>query len=147
MSEARRVIEGLIRLATADAQQIARARQRNAMLYALAAILGLTAYGIAVAALVIWVARHADPVLAAGVVAAAFAALALIVLAVVAVLNRQERAWREERLAFYRGAGATVARAVLGKRFSLVVAAAMLVGAVLQTPRKDPEGPDGKKTR
>ncbi len=135
MSEAREVIEGLLRLARSDIARIGRARRRNVILYAFAAVAGLTAYGVAVVALVLWVARHADPVLAALVVAAGFAALALIVLAVVAVLNRQERAWRDERLAFYRGAGTTLANAVLGRRLSLIVAAAILVGAVLGKPR------------
>ena len=143
MSEPRRVFEGLLRLAMADAARIGRARRRNAMLYAFAAVAGLTAYGVAVGALVLWVARHADPVLAALVVAAGFAALALIVLAVVAVLNRRERAWRDERLAFYRGAGAVLARAVLGRRFGLIVAAAMLAGAVLGKPRMKGAGRDG----
>ena len=145
MSDPRQVIEGLFRLAAADAARIGRARRRNAALYAFAALAGLTAYAVAVVALVLLVARHADPVLAAGVVAAAFAALALIVLAVVAVLNRQERAWREERLAFYRGAGATLARAVLGRRLSLIVAAAMLVGAVMGKPGMKNGERDGGK--
>ncbi|MCC5988415.1 MAG: hypothetical protein JJT95_12090 [Pararhodobacter sp.] len=142
MSDPRQVIEGLLRLAAADVARIGRARRRNAVLYVAAALAGLTAYAVAVVALVLWVARHADPVLAALVVAAGFAALALVVLAVVAVLNRQERAWRDERLAFYRGAGATLARAVLGKRLSLIVAAAMLAGAVLGRPRTHGKGAD-----
>ncbi|MGY6535685.1 MAG: hypothetical protein ACXIVG_10105 [Pararhodobacter sp.] len=144
MSESRAVLEGLLRLAMADAQRIGRARRRNALLYVLAGVAGLTAYACAVAAAVLWVVRHADPVLGAGVVALAFAALALTVLAVVAVLNRRERRWMHERAEFYRGAGSTLARAVLGPRLSALAAAAMMLGAVFGQQRTDdpPPGPD-----
>ncbi len=141
MSEARAILEGLLRLAASDARRIGRARQRNVLLYALAGVAGLTAWACAVVALVIWVARQADPVLAAGVVALGFAALALVVLAVVAVLNRRERRWMDERATFYRGAGSTLMRAVLGPRLSAVVAAAMMLGAVMGKPDGGNEPP------
>ena len=88
-------------MALEDVERFRKAKTRAAVLYAVAALLGLTAYACAVTALVIWVARHADPVVAAGVAAAGFAALALVILAVVALQNRAERRHRAERADAY----------------------------------------------
>lgn len=136
MSEARAVIEGLLRLAAADARQVARARKRNGLLYAIAGVCAVMAFVLAVAAAVIWVARHADPVLAAGVGAAILASVSLTVLAVVAVLNRRERRWMAQRADFYQGAGSTVARALLGPRLSALAAVAMMLGALMGRPER-----------
>lgn len=148
MSEPRAILDGLLRLAMADARRVGQARRRNVLLYGFAGLAALTGYVCAVVAAVLWVSRHADPVLAALVVAASFAALALVVLAVVAVLNRNERRWIQERARFYRGAGSTLMRAVLGARLSALVAAAMLLGVALGQPApgapppSDPGQPD-----
>lgn len=137
----REIIESLIRLARADAAHYARARQRNVALYVLAAVAGLTAYVCLVAAGVLLLARWSDPVLAATFAAAAFAALALGVIAVVAVLNRRDRQWMTERRAVYSNALVTLSGAALGPKGLALVAAALMAGMVI---RKSPDdGPAG----
>lgn len=127
----RDIIESLIRLAVGDARRYAHARQRNAMLYAVAGVAGLTAYVCLVAAGVLLVARWSDPVMAATFAAAAFAALALIVIAVVAVLNRRERHWLHERRAVYSNAFTTLSGAALGPRGMALVSAVFMAGMVM----------------
>lgn len=130
----RDILESLVRLAAADAERFARARQRNLLLYALGAVVGLTAYACLVVAGVLLVARWSSPVLAATFAAATFGALALVVIAVVTVLNRRERHWRQERRAVYSNAFMTMTGAALGPRGLAVVAAAMIVGMVVSKP-------------
>ncbi|MFN3953821.1 MAG: hypothetical protein ACK4LQ_05155 [Pararhodobacter sp.] len=134
------VLESLARLALHDAGRYAQAKRRNAGLYALAAVAGLTAYACAVVAGVLWLARHGDPVLAAGFAAVAFAALALAVLALVALLNRRDRRWMAERRASYAQALVTLTGASLGPRGLALVAAAALAGMVMERPHP-PERP------
>lgn len=138
------VLQSLARLALHDAGRYAQARRRNAGLYTLAAVAGLTAYACAVVAGVLWLARHSDPVIAAGFAALAFAALALLVLAVVAVLNRRERRWLAERRASYGHALVTLTGASLGPRGLALVAAAVLAGMVIERPSEPRDDPPQK---
>jgi len=131
----REILESLIRLAAADAERYARSRQRNLMLYAFGAVAGLTAYASLVVAGVLLVARWSDPVMAATFAAATFGALALVVVAVIAVLNRRERHWRQERRAVYSNAFMTMAGAALGPRGLALVTAAMVAGMAMSKPR------------
>lgn len=134
----REIVESLMRLASADAGRYLRARQRNAVLYAVAGVAGLTAYVCLVAAGVLLLARWSDPVLAATFAAAAFAALALVVIAVVAVLNRRDRHWLHERRAVYSNAMRRLTGAALGPRGLALVAATVLAGMVAGVrPRRD----------
>ena len=71
---------------------------------------------------------------AATFAAAAFGALALVVIAVVTVLNRRERRWRQERSAVYSNAFMTLTGAALGPRGMALVAAAMMAGMVMSKP-------------
>lgn len=137
----RDILESLVRLAAADAERYARARQRNVMLYALVAVAGLTAYACLVVAGVLLVARWSSPVLAATFAAATFGALALVVIAVVAVLNRRERRWRQERRAVYSNALMTMTGAALGPRGLAWVSAAMIAGMVIFKPRSADAAP------
>ncbi len=145
------ILETLLRLAVADAERFAHAKRRNAALYLFAVAAGLTAYVCAVGALVLLVAQVSDPLIAATFVAASFGALALIVLAVVAVLNHRERVWRHERRAVYSDALTTVTRSALGPGGLALVAAAVMAGLAMsgaesndttQPPRKgEPDSP------
>ena len=141
----RAVLESLARLMAHDAGRYMQARRRNAGLYALAAVAGLTGYACAVVAGVLWLARHSDPVIAAGFAALAFAALALLVLAVVALLNRRDRLWMAERRERYSQALITLTGASLGPRGLALVAAAALAGLLMKEPESptDPEPPAG----
>jgi len=143
----REIIDSLIRLAAADAGRYARARQRNAALYVVAAVAGLTAYVCLVAAGVLLLARWSDPILAATFAAVAFAALALVVIAVVAVLNRRERHWLTERRAVYSNAMVTLSGTALGTRGLgpkglALVAAVMMAGMVMGKSMSGAPGAD-----
>jgi len=124
----------LRRMAAEDIDRFRKEKTRAAILYALAAVLGLTAYGCAVAALVIWAARRGDPVIAVGVAAAAFAALALILLAVVATLNRAERRRRAVRAEIYtetmKTAASSTLLGLLGRPQTLAAGAAIVVAGL-----------------
>lgn len=134
----RALIETLLRLAAEDAARFTKARQRNMALYGLAALAGLTAYACGVVAAVLWIARHHDPVLAAGVVAVAFAALALTVLMVVALLNRRERLqWQHRRAVYTRSAGAMLGT-LAGPAGQSLIVAVLLAALVRNGPSQQP---------
>lgn len=139
------IVETLMRLAAQDAEHYARAKQRNAMLYTVAAVIGLTAYACLVAAGVLLIARWSDPLIAATFAAAACAALALVIVAVVAVLNRRDRVWMGERRQVYTNALVTVAGQTLGPKVLALVAATMLAGMIFTHPAGPEEPGDGEQ--
>lgn len=79
------------RLAATDMRAAARRAKRNTLLYALIALLAMTAYACGVTGMLVWVAGEWGPVAGALVPAAAFAALAFAVLATVSILNAADR--------------------------------------------------------
>ena len=85
------IVPIVVRLAATDVGAAARRVKRNTLLYAVTALLALTAYACAVAGGVIWVAGEWGAVAATFAVAAGFAALALAVIALVAVFNAADR--------------------------------------------------------
>ena len=137
-------------MALEDIERFRKAKTRAAGLYALAAVLGLTAYACGVVALIIWVARQGDPLLAVAAMAVAFAALALIVLAVVALLNRAERRRRAARAEAYaatlRSATRSAVTGMMMRPQTLAAGAAVLIaglalGILDRKGRGGPEGP------
>jgi hypothetical protein len=117
-----------------DFERFRKAKMRAAMLYAAAALLGLTAYACLVTALVLWVARHIDPVIAAAVAAAGFIVLAGIILAVVAAQNRAEHRRTERRKELYastvRSAATTAMIGMAMRPKTLAAGAALLIAGL-----------------
>jgi hypothetical protein len=133
-------------MAAEDVARYRNARMRSLAIYAIAAVLGLTAYACGVVALVIWLARQGDPVAAAGVTAAGFAALALVALLVLALLNRAERRQRAGRAAAYSAmlgslAGSTM-MGVLARPQALAAGAAVLIAGLAMGLFDRPGGED-----
>lgn len=82
----------MLRLAATDIGLAVKRVRRNGMLTTVILLFALTAYFCAVAGGVIWAASYRGPVVAAFGFAAAFAVLALLVLAAMAIMNRRDRA-------------------------------------------------------
>lgn len=101
------------RLVATDVKAAARRVKRNTMLYAVMGLLLLTAYACGVAGLLFWVAAEWGPVAAAFVLAAAFAALALVVLAIMAAFNAADRRRARRNAAGSTALYASVALAAL----------------------------------
>ena len=118
-----RILDSLRAMAVEDAERFRKTTTRNVALYAVAAVMALTAYACLVVAALLWAMRQGDPVIAAAVVAVAFLVLALLLLAVVAMLNRAERQRRAERKEIYASAVRSAVRST---------AESALIGAVLK---------------
>jgi uncharacterized membrane protein len=127
-------IQALRAMALEDARRFRKEKTRAVALYAVAGVLGITAYTCAVAALVLWIAQNSSPVLGAGVAALGFAALALVVIAVVGAMNRAEKRRREARAQIYaatvRSAASSAAAEVLMRPQTLAAGAAVLIAGL-----------------
>jgi len=133
-------------MAAEDLDRFKKEKARNAALYGAAAVLGLTAYACAVAALVIWLGRHGNPAMAAVVVAVGFGVLALVLIGSAVVMKRGEDKRREERKDEYsatiRAATGSILVGMAMRPRILAAGAAVLVAGlalgVMRGPRRRP---------
>jgi cytochrome c biogenesis protein CcdA len=133
-------------MAAEDLDRFKKEKARNAALYGVAAVLGLTAYACAVAALVIWLAQNGNPAMAAAVVAAGFAVLALVLIGIAALMKRGEDKRREKRKDEYsatlRSAAGSLMIGMAMRPRTLVAGVAVLAAGlalgVLRGPRRPP---------
>jgi membrane protein YdbS with pleckstrin-like domain len=121
-------------MAAEDFDRYKKEKVRAVALYAVAAVLGLTAYACAVTALVVWLARGGDPVMAAAAAAAGFAVLALILIGIVALMKRAEEKRRAKRAEVYaatmRSAAGTIMLGMAMRPRTLAAGVAVLVAGV-----------------
>ena len=78
-------------IASWNAGRLASRTKRNAVLYGLAIVFGLTAYGAAVAAGGLWLAERLDAIAALGILVLVSGALALAVWVITSVVSAYER--------------------------------------------------------
>lgn len=78
-------------IASWNAGRLASRTKRNAVLYGLAIVFGLTAYGAAVAAGGLWLAERLDPIAALGILVLVSGALAVAIWAITGAVSSYER--------------------------------------------------------
>lgn len=103
----------LASLLTADVRGFAQRAKRNVILYAIAALFALTAYGTGIAALAVYLARKIGPVSALGAVAGASLLIVLVILLVVSLKNKADERRRREAAAGSRAMMLTAAVSAL----------------------------------
>lgn len=86
-----RLVSHIANIAAWNTGRLAARTRRNAALYGLAILFGLTAYGAAVAAAGIWLAQRLDLLAALGILVLVSGALAVLVWAVTAAVSAHER--------------------------------------------------------
>ncbi len=103
----------LASLLSVDISLMVQRTRRNAILYAIAALFLLTAYGAGVGALIVWLSTRMDAAAAFGVVAGISLLIVLIVLLIVTVKNRADERRRREAAANNRALLMTTAVSLL----------------------------------
>lgn len=103
----------LASLLSVDVSLMVQRTRRNVVLYAIAALFLLTAYGAGVGALAVWLTSMMSAAAALGVVAALSLSIALVVLIVVMVKNRADERRRREAAANNRALLMTTAVSLL----------------------------------
>ncbi len=100
-------------LLSVDVSLLVQRARRNAILFAIAGLFILTAYGAAVAALAVWLSTRMHPAAALGVVAGISLAIALVIALVVVIKNKQDARRRREAAANNRALLLTTAVSLL----------------------------------
>ncbi|GAJ93854.1 hypothetical protein MOV66_09045 [Agrobacterium sp. SHOUNA12C] len=112
--------------------------KRNGIFVAIAAILLLTAYGFALVAAAIWLATIYGAAISALLLAAGALLLGLIVLVIMAILNKQEeRRARERRASLETMAVAALGLAKTQPLLTAAIATALVFGNLLGTKKRD----------
>ncbi|EJK87803.1 hypothetical protein G6K93_13605 [Agrobacterium rhizogenes] len=112
--------------------------KRNGIFVAIAAILLLTAYGFALVAAAIWLATIYGAAISALLLAAGALLLGLIVLVIMAILNKQEeRRARERRASLESMAVAALGLAKTQPLLTAAIATALVFGNLLGTKKRD----------
>ncbi|MDE1996075.1 MAG: hypothetical protein KGI75_26490 [Rhizobiaceae bacterium] len=112
--------------------------KRNGIFIAAAALLLLTAYAFALISLAIWLATIYGAAIGALIVAAGALVLGLIVLVVMAIINKQEeRRARERRLAMESMAAAAFGIIKSQPLLTTAIAAALLFGNLMGSKQDD----------
>ncbi|NTI62426.1 hypothetical protein G6L85_13010 [Agrobacterium rhizogenes] len=111
--------------------------KRNGIFVAIAAILLLTAYGFALVAAAIWLATIYGAAISALLLAAGALLLGLIVLVIMAILNKQEeRRARERRASLETMAVAALGLAKTQPLLTAAIATALVFGNLLGTKKR-----------
>ncbi|WP_312222378.1 hypothetical protein [Rhizobium rhizoryzae] len=103
----------LASLLTSDVRGFAQRTKRNVILYAIAALFALTAYGTGIAALAVYLARKIGPVTALASVAGGSLLIVLIILLAVSIKNKADEKRRREAAAGSRAMMLTAAVSAL----------------------------------
>ncbi|OCJ13492.1 hypothetical protein A6U88_17110 [Agrobacterium sp. B131/95] len=112
--------------------------KRNGIFVAIATILLLTAYGFALVAAAIWLATIYGAAISALLLAAGALLLGLIVLVIMAILNKQEeRRARERRASLETMAVAALGLAKTQPLLTAAIATALVFGNLLGTKKRD----------
>ena len=112
--------------------------KRNGIFIAVAALLLLTAYAFALISLAIWLATIYGAAIGALIVAAGALLLGLIVLVVMAIINKQEeRRARERKMEVESLAAVTFGLVKSQPLLTTAIAAALLFGSLLGSKRED----------
>ncbi|QND47955.1 hypothetical protein HB780_20085 [Rhizobium lusitanum] len=112
--------------------------KRNGIFVAIAAILLLTAYGFALIAAAIWMATIYGAAVSALLIAAGALLLGLIVLVIMAILNKQEeRRARERRASLESMAFAALGLAKTQPMLTAAIATALVFGNLFGTKKRD----------
>ncbi|MQB42232.1 hypothetical protein [Rhizobium sp. ICMP 5592] len=129
-------ILGLLMSGTLN-RTVARTK-RNGIFVAIAAILLLTAYGFALVAAAIWLATIYGAAISALLLAAGALLLGLIVLVIMAILNKQEeRRARERRASLETMAVAALGLAKTQPLLTAAIATALVFGNLVGTKKRD----------
>ncbi|HEX8045732.1 hypothetical protein [Rhizobium sp.] len=112
--------------------------KRNGIFVAIAGILLLTAYGFALVAAAIWLATIYGAAISALLIAAGALLLGLIVLVIMAILNKQEeRRARERRASLETVAVAALGLAKTQPMLTAAIATALVFGNLIGTKKRD----------
>ncbi len=143
-----RLLPLLASLLSVDVSLMVQRTRRNVILYSIAALFLLTAYGAGVGALVVWLATMMNAAAAFGVVAGVSLLTVLILLLVMTVKNRADERRRREAAANNRALLMTTAVSLLPimMKSRPLMAAAVTGGVALFALRMLGGSGDGSET-